>query len=277
MAEDTTVVSEPSVDDVSLIDTPIAPKSDDTSGAAASQGTNEAAATDDKTEDSKSTDDASSTEATDQAAADATAAGQQDTTATQTPEAAQAERDRVARDAYIQRQRTRQETEKQLDQFYGPKTQQELIDEGVPPEDARYEALRQEMAYSQQRAQVAELNAGMQAEAVNAVHDFPIFDEKSKDFDPVFTQEVQAAYLNAARVQVDEHGIVTNAEIPLYDFYKRMADIYSRGASKGAQTGAADMAQMLGRTEDTTGGSTSTGSGDSLAELEERLGDTVIT
>jgi hypothetical protein len=67
-----------------------------------------------------------------------------------------------------------------------------------------------------------------------------------------------------------------NAEVPLYDFYQRMADIYNRGTSKGNQQGQTEAMQMLSRTEN-PGGSSSTTQGDSLQELEDRIGNVVIT
>jgi hypothetical protein len=39
---------------------------------------------------------------------------------------------------------------------------------------AQIQAMREEMQYNQQRTAIAELNAGMQAEAVNAMNDFPV-------------------------------------------------------------------------------------------------------
>lgn len=117
----------------------------------------------------------------------------------------------------------------------------------------------------------------MQAEAVNVVNDYGVFNPKSSDYDEGFTQEVEQAYKTAARLVTDENGIVTNAEIPLYDFYQRMAKIYERGSSKGSAQGTKAALETLSRVEDTVGGSSSTNKGDSLADLEERLGNFVIT
>lgn len=272
MADDITPTAPTDADipDVSLVDTPIAPKADAPSETA-EQGTDDAAAASDKPEDDKATSDANGNEAASQD-------DKQPDQPTQTPEEAKAEQNRVAREAFLERQRRRQEIEQQLDQAYGPQSQEDLVDAGMSVEDARYEALRQEIAYKEQRTQIAELNAGMQAEAVNVTNDFAVFNPNSKEYDETFAQEVQQAYLSAARVQLDERGIVTNAEVPLYDFYKRMAGIYTRGASKGAQDGQAEMAAMLSRTEDTVGGSSSTSGGsESLEDMERRLGDVVIT
>ncbi len=116
----------------------------------------------------------------------------------------------------------------------------------------------------------------MQADAVNVTNDFPVFNPNSKEYDPEFTQMVEQQYRQAARLQVDDNNIIVNAEVPLYDFYQQMSNIYGRGASRGQQQGQQEYQQMLSRTEN-PGGSSSTVSGNSLSELEERLGNVVIT
>lgn len=196
---------------------------------------------------------------------------------TQDDEAAQRARNEAYAQRRIQeRQRTRQNVAQQIDQAYGPKTEEDLVQEGYDPAQAQIEALRQEMQYERQKTQIAELNAGLQAEAVNVTHDFPLFDPNSKEFDAEFAKEVEESYKIASRLQVDDNGIVINAEVPLYDYYQRMATIYNRGTSRGQQQGQQEYQQMLARTEN-PGGSSSTSTGDSLEDLEARLADVVIS
>lgn len=272
--------TEDDIADVSLLDTPEIPKEPDTPGETADDKPNEGADTKDKpVEDEKP--DAKATEAK----SDPSKEGEQ-TDGEEAPDAKPeedaaakaAERERAARQAWQERQRTRQNIAQQLDQSYGPKTQEQLENEGMDPADAKFEALRQEMAYKEERTRIAELNAGMQAEAVNVINDFGVFNPKSPDYDEDFTKEVEAAYKTAARLEVDENGIIINAELPLYDYYQRMANIYNRGTSKGTQVGQQQMQQMLARTEN-PGGSSSTNKpqAGSLEEMEERLGNVVIT
>lgn len=275
MAEDQDLTAlEASLENASLVDNAIAPASQSAAPSEpADQGTNEAADTKEQppapTE--VATSDGKDSEPKEQPK-------ESDPTPDQGPQQTQAERQEAARRAYLERQQTRQNVQQQIDETYAPKSEQELIEEGMNTRDAQIEALRQEMQFKEQRTQIAELNAGMQAEAVNALNDFPVFNEKSADYDPDFTAMVQEQYRVAARLQTDDSGLVLNAEVPLYDFYQRMASIYNRGASKGSQQAQADTVNMLGRTEDVGGSSTLAGNkGDSLAELEERLGDMVIT
>lgn len=219
--------------------------------------------------------DGAETAPTDQAQPDNNAqqpADQQDVT----PE----ERQRLAAQAFRQRQQARSQFADAIDQNYGPKTEEDFVNEGLDPAQAQVEALRAEMQYKEQRTQIAELNAGLQSDAVNVMHDMPVFDPNSKSFDEAFTSQVESLYKTAARVQADENGLVLNAEVPLYDFYKQMYDVYSRGNTTGALSQAQANAAMTAAAEE-PGGSSSTNKGpltpsDELAEMEARLGDVVI-
>lgn len=168
----------------------------------------------------------------------------------------------LAQRAFQQRQRTRQQVAQQLDQVYGPRSQEDLIQEGYSEADAKIEALRQEMLFRDQRNQIADLNAGLQVDASQVLNDFPVFNPESPDFDPDFAKEVEDLYRQAADLQADEQGIVLQAKQPLYDFYNRMYAMYSRGNSKGEQNGQKNAVKMLSRTE-TPSGASQTNSEDS--------------
>ena len=190
----------------------------------------------------------------------------------------------IAAQAFQDRQRTRQAVERQIDNVYAPKSQddlyQENINRGLDEQQAQYEAqiqaIREEMQYDKQRTFIAELNAGMQAEAVNVEHDFGIYNPKSSEYDAEFTAKVEARYQRVARLQTDDNGLILNAEEPLYDFYKEMADMYSHSANKGSQQGQKEALETLSRTE-AVGSSSSTSRGtETLEEMGERLADMPI-
>lgn len=262
----------PDVGDVSLIDnqTPDAPESDKQPSEDAEKPKDGAPAEDKKPDDKQP--DAKATEATDQAEGDKKPDDGQP--AEQTKDS-RAEREAAAAKAWQQRNRTRDDIAQQLDKTYGPKTEQELIEEGMKPEQASVEALRQEIAYRDQRAAIAELNAGMQTEAVNALNDFSIFNPDSPDYDEEYTKMVQSNYARDSRLQT-ENGIIMHAELPLYDYYQQAANLYTRAAAAGRQSSQADVQQMMSRAEN-PGGSSSTGSTNDLDELEERLANVSLT
>lgn len=276
------VTDEPNIDDVSLMDTDIAPKTDEQPVETAVEGEDKPADDQAKPTEENATKDAEGATAKD---SEPVLEKKPEASPTDVAAATKDEQQRRAAMEYQNRQRTRQQIANELDQTYGPKTEEQFIDEGIEPEQAQFQAFKAELEYKEARTQIAELNAGMTAEAVNVTNDFGVYNPNSKDFDEGFTKEVEQAYRIASRLQTTVVGknpdgsdreVVTNAEVPLYDFYQRMAGIYSRGASKGTEQGQAAMQHMMSRTED-PGGSSSTSKGDSLADLEERLGDIVIT
>lgn len=179
----------------------------------------------------------------------------------------------------MERQRQRNAVADALDTTYGPKTEDELVEGGLSKQEAQLQALREEMAYKEQRAAISELNADLTMQSAQIAQELPVFNPNSPEFDQEFTQKVDQLYLQASRLQTatlsDGRVVVTNADVPPYDFYKEMYDIYGRGASKGQQQGQQQYQEMLSRTEN-PGGSSSTGSGDDLADLEERLGNVRI-
>ena len=177
-----------------------------------------------------------------------------------------------ARNAYQERQQRRQQVESMLNETYAPQSAEQLVEQGMDENRAEIEALRQEMQFNQQRAQIAELNSTMQQDAVNVQNDFDVFNPKSPDYDEDFASQVSEAYQQAARLQKDDNGVILNADLPIYDYYQRMAEIYNRGVTKGTSRGQAEYQQMQSKAEN-PGGSSSTNRGDSLTDLEERIGD----
>lgn len=273
MADDTSTDIPEDIADVSLID-PLPedePDTEATSEAAPAESKDDAEAKpSEETTDKTETSEAKDTEATPETPKDDTQEQPETQTDKGKPDPA------LAYKAYQERQQRKQAVEQQLDTVYGPKSQEQLEQEGLDPVQAQVQALREEMTYAQQRTQIAELNAGMQAEAVNALNDFPVFNEKSPEYDADFAASVQSRYQRF--IETDpETGLILRADEPLYDFYKEMNDIYTRGTSKGSQQGQADAMQMLSRTED-IGGSSSVNKGpETLEEMAERLGDIPIT
>ena len=273
--EDTTPtdVTDDNIPDVSLIDTPDDVTTDSTeSGDTAEEAKDDGADTKTDEEDSSKSQDADAKEA------DSSESSEQ-----QPSQPNKAERDQAAARAWQERQRNRQQVEKQLDEQYGPKSQEDLIEEGLKPQEAQVEALRQEIAYERQRTQIADLNAGMRTEAAEVMSDMPIFratnpdGSKNPDYDPQFTQMVEQQYKIASRLETDDNGIVLNAEIPLYDYYKSMYDLYQTGTSRGMQQGQQAAQQMMSRTENPGGSSSTNGNqADDLDAMEERLGNVRI-
>lgn len=268
------VSNDDDIQDVSLVDTPMnAPLTP--SGQSEADTT---AATEDTEQQGEQTKDANATEAKTEESGDKTEQSTETEQQEQQP-ASKEERDAIAQQAWRERQRTRQQIAQQIDTEYGPQSAEDLIAEGVDPAQAAIEALRQEFTFNNERTRVAELNAGMRAEAVEIMHDFPVFDPQSPQFDEEFTREVEASYKQASRLQTNENGsLILNADVPLYDHYQRMWNIYNRGTSRGAQTGQEQMLTQMAATENPGGSSSVNGpTPGSLEDLEQRLADVPIT
>lgn len=285
MADTTTIVDEADIPDVSLLDTPDvkAEQSDDKPGDTADNKPNEGADAKEESDDAKA-DESGDAEKTDEAKAAEGDESQEKDGNEQQPAPTRQE---AAQNAFRQRQRNREQIAQQLDTMYGPKTEEELIDQGVDPNQAPIESMRQELAYKEERTRISELNAGMRADAVEVTRDFPIFDEKSKEYDAEFAAQVAASYQQAARLQEMQIGtnpdgspitIISNADLSLYDHYQQMNNIYQRGTSRGARQMQSDNSAMMARTENPGGSSSANGpAAGSLEEMESRLGDVVIT
>jgi hypothetical protein len=258
----------------------------------ATQGADEAAAaqTEATSDETTKETDANTTEAKQaegqQSEAEATAETEQTEQQQLSPEELQAQKAREAWQERQQRRQQQQQIEQQYDQAWQPKSAEDLVQEGVDPNQAAIEALRNELSFKEERARVSELNANLWNEATQVQKDFPVFDQNSKEYDPQFTQEVEQLYKTAARLQtmqvVGPNGqpteLVANADVPLYDFYQKMATIRNQGISSGAQQRQSAVQDMMARTENPGGSSSVNGpAADSLEAMEARLGDVVIT
>jgi hypothetical protein len=179
----------------------------------------------------------------------------------------------LARQAYLERQRTRQAVTQQIQQQYRPKTEDDLLEEGLDPVDAKIQAIREEFDYREQVNQIAELTTTVRSDVVNVLSDYPIYNPNSPDYDPEFTKMVDDAYDQAAKLQTTEDGAILHAEVLPYEHYQRMAQIYQRGTSRGVKQGQDEATRTMSRTETAGSSSSTTRGNETLEELGERIAD----
>lgn len=118
---------------------------------------------------------------------------------------------------------------------YHAATEQELIDEGYDPADAKVEAMRQDMELERYNNRVQQINSDIHVDSLKLLHDFPVFDPRSDEYDESFAQQVAGMYDKVANMKTDEKtGFVTKVDVYPYDFYKSYNDTYQAGLSKGA-------------------------------------------
>jgi hypothetical protein len=154
------------------------------------------------------------------------------------PQESEAERNRRF---YEMRQKAKQEAERAMDRTYQAQPVDELTkkytDQGYDEFQARMlandERREQQAAINTARTEVAELNMTIESEALQVMHEFPIFDPKSPDYDKAFADKASALYHQAAGVQRDEQtGLIINASQTPYSFYKDLAEMRNSGLSK---------------------------------------------
>lgn len=153
-----------------------------------------------------------------------------------------------------QKQVTQKEISNKINQEYKPQPvdqlTQQFLDQGYDEFQAtmlaRDEVRNQREALNEQRAQIAELNAQIEVEAIQVMHEFPIFDPNSKEYDADFATKAGQLYERAANVQVDPRtGAVTQTSITPYTFYKSLADLRTAStATAQAKAQKAVQAQM---------------------------------
>lgn len=146
----------------------------------------------------------------------------------------------------------RQELERSISQQYQPQPADELTrqftEQGYTEFEAemlaRDEVRNQRDQINSERTQVAELNMQINTEAVQVMHDYPVFDPKSSDYDKDFAKRASDMYNRAAGVKVDPRtGAVISTNLTPYNFYKELAEMRGSGVSQ-AQVSAQRAAEQ---------------------------------
>lgn len=183
---------------------------------------------------------------------DAPAAEEKKPEDTPDEEAARKERNRQFYEARQQERQTQQrQIEHKINEAYQPQTVDELtqsyIDQGYDEFQAsmlaRDERREQQSQINEGRAQVAELNMQIETEAVQVMHEYPVFDPKSEKYDKAFADKASELYNKAANVVTDpKTGFVVKTNLTPYEFYKELAEMRGSGVSQ-AQVAAQAAAQ----------------------------------
>jgi hypothetical protein len=140
----------------------------------------------------------------------------------------------------------RQQVEQLNAQVYKPATEQDLVDAGYSETDAKVEALRQDIEVERFNRQVTELNYSLQDEARAALNDFPVFNPKSDQYNETLAKNVAELYQQAAGVKTDPNtGLVINANVMPYNFYKTFADTIQNVALESQVKGQKANEKML--------------------------------
>jgi hypothetical protein len=133
-----------------------------------------------------------------------------------------------------------------LNQVYAPTPEQDLIEQGMSPEQAAVQSLREQIEVTEFNRRVTELNSTIESESAAVLNDFPIFDPESKDYNEALALRARAAFKKASAMQIDPNtGLVIQANVLPYDHYQSYADAYEEGAQKGKVSRQKANDQML--------------------------------
>jgi outer membrane murein-binding lipoprotein Lpp len=135
-------------------------------------------------------------------------------------------------------------------QLYRAQTPEELQEQGYDPAMAEIQALKQERQISDYTNHVTNLTHSVNTEALQVMHDFPVFDPNSPEYDEGLSNRAEAVYLKAAGIQQDpKSGLITQANVLPYEIYKAFAETQAASAQSGAVKGQQANEKMLARAD----------------------------
>lgn len=165
------------------------------------------------------------------------------------PKAKNNAQDRI-RGLVSEKRALQKEVERLTAMAYQPKTAQQLQEEGMDENAAQIEALRQENAVKDYTQHVVELTNDLNMESLQVMQDFPVFNPNSPQYDKEFADEVGQKYLRMAGIETDPRtGSIVKANVLPYEYYETMANVHSRGLTKGQISGKKAAEKQLASTE----------------------------
>lgn len=142
-----------------------------------------------------------------------------------------------------EREANKRVIEQSIDRAYQPQLVDELtnafIEQGYTQFEAemlaRDERRNQQSQIQEARTQIAELNMQVETEAIQVMHEFPVFDPNSDSYDKDFAGRASALYERAADVQYDpKTNVIVSSKITPYQFYKELAEMRDSGVSQAS-------------------------------------------
>lgn len=155
------------------------------------------------------------------------------------------------RDLVSQRNALRDEVQRRNSEVYQPATENELQEQGLSPEMAAIEAMKQERELERYNNQVAEAQLTLGSEASRAIRDFPMFDASSPEYKPEIAARVDKL-LGSNLVFDPNTGQVIGSNVSPYELYQSFAEAARLSAEAGQIKGQKATEQMLSRSDSTS-------------------------
>lgn len=145
-----------------------------------------------------------------------------------------------ARRDYRERQQAKRKLEQQLDSEWRTQSEEELVEQGVDPNEAKIEALRQQMELQNYKQYVSETNNIVDQDASSLMLDYDIYNPKSKDFDPQFTAKALSRWEREAHVEYNDprtKDYIVRADFGPYETFSELAEIRGESVKRGKVEG----------------------------------------
>lgn len=130
-------------------------------------------------------------------------------------------------------------------------TPEQLMEAGLDEQDAQIQAIlhnqkidAQQQAFKEVQAEIAELQYGLKLDAIELARDYPVFDQESDDFDPEFSEIAFEIYKEASGLEFNADGHPISANIKMYPFMQKLAEIRNNGFEAGSKQKAQNLSKQ---------------------------------
>jgi hypothetical protein len=168
-------------------------------------------------------------------------------------EARKEELNKEIREKLAERDAIRKEIADLNSQHYQPRSEEQLVEEGMDEAEARATAAEERMKIAEFNSHVANVTTNLEMQSLQVMSEFPEFDPESDQYNPDLTRQAQGLYARVAGLKVDQKtGMVYDAAVFPYDIYKEIALTHRAGAKSGQVQGQKSTEKMLQRAETPT-------------------------
>lgn len=158
------------------------------------------------------------------------------------------------RDLVSQRNALKSEVEKINSQVYQPATEEELQQQGLTPEMAAIESMKQREEMRDFNTQVADAQLTLESESSRVMQDFPMFNPESDQFNADLANRGRAL-LNQSLIHDPNSGQVIGSNFSPYQIFETLAAAHQTSAAQGQIKGQKATEQMLASADPSTSSS----------------------
>lgn len=167
------------------------------------------------------------------------------------------------RDLVAQRNEIRKEVEKTTSEVYQPASEEELREQGMTPEMAAIEAMKQERETERYNTQVAETHLTLTTQVSRVLQDFPMFNPEDKEhyregpaqeayqlLEQSLIRDPNVPEIDPETGEPTGKGLVIGSNVEPYALYQTIARAAGESAAAGQIRGQQETEQMLANADD---------------------------